>query len=200
MIGMKLSKLVLIGLFMFKQMDDDGTGVIEGQVKEVPDMTVDQVQADAKRRKFLKIMSQIESSGGKNKKHKTMESGLHAGTTAIGSYGLMPSTIDEMTNRMKLEGKLNPRVQELYKEDLTPQERADRVSADPELEDLYANKMYDHVNSRFGGDEEKMNHSWQYGQNLKPEKLTPDVLEKSPRTAKFRAISSMIDNKPKNIM
>ena len=45
--------------------------------------------------RFLYYISQNESSGGKNINHKTETSGLHAGDTAMGAYGLMPKTRED---------------------------------------------------------------------------------------------------------
>ena len=177
---------------MFKMMN--GGSSIEGDVKETPDTTVEQAQQQAKRNKFLKIMSTIESSSGKNTQHRTLSSGIHKGERAIGQYGLMPNTIDEMHTRMKLDGQEDPRIKELYEQNLTPQERADRISSDPELEGVIANKLYDHVNERFQGDEEKMDHAWQYGHNINPTKLTPKVLQKSDRVKKYQLIKDSLDN------
>jgi hypothetical protein len=43
--------------------------------------------------KFLSIIRFLESSDGKNIKHRMILSGIHKGTAAIGDYGLMPNTI-----------------------------------------------------------------------------------------------------------
>jgi hypothetical protein len=49
--------------------------------------------------KFLANIRTIESAGGKNLRHPTVEGGLHDGDAAIGEYGLMPNTIQEYKNK-----------------------------------------------------------------------------------------------------
>src|SRR5260221_13177133 len=62
---------------------------------------------------FLQKIQQIESSGGKNLEHPTVEGGIQAGDQAIGRYGLMPNTIKELVNRRRLEGTSTPELQDL---------------------------------------------------------------------------------------
>lgn len=49
----------------------------------------------------LQILSQLESSGGKNKIHAMQNSGIHKGTRSVSSYGLMPNTVSEFVKRNK---------------------------------------------------------------------------------------------------
>lgn len=49
----------------------------------------------------LKILAQLESSGGKRREHALQKSGIHKGTRAISSYGLMPNTVAEFVKRNK---------------------------------------------------------------------------------------------------
>ena len=64
-------------------------------------MSDDQKQ---KVQRFLKTIQMIESSGGKNFNHPEIESGIHEGHRAIGNYGLMPNTVQEIATRMKRKG------------------------------------------------------------------------------------------------
>jgi hypothetical protein len=160
----------------------------------VPDRSVEDIMLEkdsklaeeqAKRDQFLKATRQIESSGGYDTEHDMMTDGLHAGQRAVGSLGFMPKTIKEMTKRMgdEVPEGLRP-ITEIKDE----QEMADLVAQDPEIEQALADKMYDHLNKRAGGDLEKMNHMWQQGHNMNPDKIAPDVLESHPRTEKFRKL------------
>lgn len=49
----------------------------------------------------LAILKQLESSGGKNRVHAMQKDGIHKGTRAVSSYGLMPNTIAEFVKRNK---------------------------------------------------------------------------------------------------
>ncbi len=144
---------------------------------------------------FLGRTSQIESGSNTNTNHAVMPAGIHEGQKAVGQYGLMPNTINEMSNRMKTEGRLPQEIKLMREMGLSDQQIADKVAQDPELEQQLADRLYEHVNKRFAGDEEKMNHSWMYGHNLSPDKITPEVLEASPRTEKFRRLRDKMRKK-----
>lgn len=49
----------------------------------------------------LKVLAQLESSGGTKKVHDLQTSGIHKGTRAVSSYGLMPNTVAEFVKRNK---------------------------------------------------------------------------------------------------
>lgn len=121
-----------------------------------------------KKAKFLQAMSMLESSGGKNLKHKTIKHGIHAGDAATGQYGLMPNTIDEMKRRAKLAG-----------EEI------------PEGEEQVANKLYEHISAKTD-DPVKQAHMWQHGHNMDPDDLTEDVLSKSERATRFRGLQGKL--------
>jgi hypothetical protein len=121
-----------------------------------------------KKSKFLKAMSMLESSGGKNLNHKTIQHGIHAGDAATGQYGLMPNTIDEMQHRAELAGE-----------------------EVPEGEEAVASKLYDHIAAKTN-DPVKQAHMWQHGHNIDPDKLTEDVLANSERANRFRGLQGKL--------
>lgn len=49
----------------------------------------------------LKHLADIESSGHKNRVHALQTGGIHAGTRAVSSYGLMPATLKEIATKHK---------------------------------------------------------------------------------------------------
>lgn len=100
--------------------------------------------------RFLQYISQLESSGGKNTNHPTMHTGIHAGDTAEGQYGLMPNTKDELMKR--------------YPAELT----------DDSSNDAYANKLAERVLNRSKGDETTAAGLWNQGHNA-PEEAFPDI-------------------------
>lgn len=97
--------------------------------------------------RFLRIAGLLESSGGTNTKHKTIESGLHAGDAAQGTYGMMPNTMEELQKRY-------------------PNSLGERSSTDD-----YANKMAELVLNRAKGDEKLAAALWHEGHNTAPEKF-----------------------------
>jgi hypothetical protein len=181
--------MILIGMIMAFYIPDEES--IDGEVKETPDTTVDGVLEETKMRKFLEDQAMIESSGGKNTNHKLMTGGIHKGHRAVGRYGFMPLTIQEMYERAKMEQKANPKLNELFKQKKDLQEIANSVAEDPELEDEIAKQMYRHVNARMGGDEEKMSHVWEHGHNLSSDKLDENLLNESNRVQKFRNLRKL---------
>lgn len=96
--------------------------------------------------RFLDAIKQVESSGGKNLNHPVIESGIHAGQSAIGSYGLMPNTIKEIKKRFP-------------------------ASVETNNEDILARKLAEYIAKKTGNDKEAMAASWFYGHNLPPERL-----------------------------
>ena len=56
---------------------------------------------------FLEAIAGVESSGGVNFNHPTIKTGIHKGQRAAGTYGLMPNTVKEVVNRMRLEGNVS---------------------------------------------------------------------------------------------
>ncbi len=119
--------------------------------------------------KFAKLISQLESSGGKNTKHQAIEGGLQDGQVAVGKYGLLPNTIEEMVKRAQLEGTSLPEMDELS--GMEQSSISQRVAKNPELEEEIAFRLYDHI-SKKTKDPEKMAYMWNSGHNMDPEKAT----------------------------
>lgn len=121
------------------------------------------------KRAFLDATSKIESSGGKDFSHADIESGIHAGSRAMGSYGLMPNTIKEMRKRYP---NWEP-YQEL--EGLPDKEIIKRVEADKELDKDVAEPLADYVLSKYK-DPRVANYAWQWGQNTPVDKAENEVM------------------------
>jgi hypothetical protein len=122
-------------------------------------MAPEQPQSSGKE-DFLQAIRLTESSGGTNTNHATMKRGIHAGTAAIGDYGLMPNTVNEMAVRMGRKHPLNSYAK------MDQNEIRDSFKKNPDHEKQMADFMADHVNKRFGGDERKMAYAWFQGHNL----------------------------------
>lgn len=143
---------------------------------------MDQQQIEA----FLRRIGQIESSGGRNLNHKTMEHGMHKGDAALGTYGFMPNTIDEMLIRMKQENVLSPELAALKGK--KGDELKQAYYSSPDIEKALANYMAKRVLERQGGDELKAAYSWYHGHNLSPDRITPDKIEQADYTKKYRKL------------
>ena len=120
------------------------------------------------RKKFLQLMSLLESSGGKDLNHQTMTRGIHVGDTAQGQYGLMPNTIEEFKHRAKLSKRTVPKN-----------------------EAQIANRLAEHLEAKTE-DPEKQAYMWQYGHNLNPDEIDQETIETSPRVLKFRELKQKL--------
>lgn len=152
---------------------------------------------------FLKIISMIESSGGKNFNHPEIESGIHEGHRAAGRYGLMPNTMKEIANRMAQEGKLSDEVQNIT--NLPADQMKAAIEKNPMYEQQLAEYLAGKVLERQHGDEEKAAYSWFQGHNLSPKEIEErgykdhDYVKKfneyrNPQS--FRQIADLIKKKP----
>lgn len=152
---------------------------------------MDQQQArdEAENRKeqleqFLNTISKIESSGGKNFDHDLITSGIHKGHKAVGSYGLMPNTIYEVLNRMRIDGSLPQELQHLEK--LKPQQVKQVLEGKPDQEKMIAEYLGQKVLNRQGGDEEKAAYSWFQGHNLTPQEINQREYSQHDYVNKYR--------------
>lgn len=123
-------------------------------------------------KRFLHAISMNETSGGKNLDHETMQSGIHQGSTAVGAYGLMPNTVQEMHRRMRNEGRsdFDPDVV-----NADPQQVEELLRSNPGLQQQAAEYMASHLINKTGGDLDAAAYGWRYGHNQSPD----DLIEKS---------------------
>jgi len=134
--------------------------------------------------KFLEKISQIESSGGKNTNHKTMESGIHSGDSAFGNYGLMPNTVKEMAKRERMSGgkELSPLLE------MDGEQIKQYLRDKPEAEQIIARGLARKLLTRFGSPEEAA-YAWNQGHNLSPEKLAKRNFQDHDYVKKFQKLS-----------
>ena len=123
---------------------------------------------------FLKKISTLESSSGTNTNHQMVNSGMHSGTAAVGQYGLMTLTAQDLDRQFKIN-KL---------QDMQPNEVSDKLKEDPELQDQLASSLADKLLIKKTPEEAA--YSWEHGQYSKP---TPDELENSGRVRSFRVLN-----------
>jgi len=137
---------------------------------------------------FLNTISQIESSGGKNFDHQQMKGGIHSGDKAIGRYGLMPNTVNETLNRLRMSGQLTPELAELNKLDSATLKST--LEGNPGLEDQIAKSLADRVLAK-QQDEEKAAYSWNQGHNLTPERIAERPYQEHDYVKKYNAYKKL---------
>lgn len=143
---------------------------------------------------FLQKIAQIESAGGKYTKHKTMRSGMHKGSSAIGTYGLMPNTIAEIIQRSKQEPNADPNI--LALEALKEDQLRQKLEQNPNLQDSLARNLAGRVLDRFAGDELRSAYAWNMGHNLPSKRITKEKLAGSPYVQKYQKLSAKKQEDP----
>lgn len=127
-------------------------------------------------REFLKKMSLIESSGGQNTNHPQVNTGINAGTSAVGEYGIMPLTAQTLDKKYGIN----------QLQDMNPDDISDKLSDNPELQQRLAETFASKLLSQ--NPTETAAYKWQYGQNSHPD---PDTIDQSDRIRKFRALQNV---------
>ncbi len=141
---------------------------------------------------FLKIISQIESSGGKNFAHPQIQNGIQAGTSAAGQYGLMPNTIQELINRQRLSGQINPVMRGIASE--SPDQMKSHVESHPDIENQLASQLANKVLNK-SNDPAMAAYMWHSGHNLQPEQVQQRDYMNDPYVQKFINLQKLMEKK-----
>lgn len=141
---------------------------------------------DDRVKQFLSRISQLETSGGKNLNHKVITDGLQSGQKAIGRYGLLNNTIQEVLNRKRMAGDINPDLAALRNQDQEAVRAA--LTERPELEDEIAGSLAERILDRNEGNDAAAAYSWLNGSNLAPERITTDKLVNSDYVQKYQKL------------
>lgn len=145
----------------------------------------DQAEAD----RFLDVIQQIESSGGRNFAHPTIKSGIHRGDNAIGNFGLMPNTVAEIRNRMRTSGDLSDDIRDVA--NLPAKEMKAALESDPTKERMLADYLAKHVLNKFD-DEEKAAYGWFQGHNMSPERMEREPYKEHDYVKKYRRFKKLL--------
>lgn len=129
---------------------------------------------------FLNTISQIESSGGQNTDHPVVQGGIQNGQQAMGNYGLMPNTVQELNNRARLSNTLTPQM-------AAAQRNPAMVQQDPNMQKQYANQLADYVLNKFQ-DPNMAAYAWNKGHNLTPQEIKERDYMSDPYVQKFHKI------------
>lgn len=141
----------------------------------------------AKEDKFLHNLMQLESGGGKNTQHEKVKHGHLKGEKAIGRWGMMPSTMDEILGRLERIGKLHPAMKPLQHMDRDA--RAAYLAKKPHVELEMARYLARHVMARSKGDLLRAAYSWNNGHNLYPHEISDDELHGSTYVKDFAQLA-----------
>lgn len=145
------------------------------------------------KKQFLDIIRQIESSGGKNLDHNTINYGMHKGDAAIGEYGIMPKTTDEFIRRRELKNKYGP--DEALMSKMSDEELTEFLKDQDRVEQNLAEDIADRVLARSKGDVEKAAYMWNQGHNKLASSIDPEDLNSSDYVQKFRGIRGTLNKK-----
>lgn len=106
----------------------------------------------------LERISQIESSGGKNKNHAKTLVGVNAGDTAAGSTGLMPIMARETISK-------NPELKHKYSHlaSLSNDAFTDHLNKNPSDEADISNHHWARLDKKFGSDSARKAYAWRNG-------------------------------------
>lgn len=133
--------------------------------------------------RFLDSISMVESSGGKNFKHRTMQSGPHKGDTAIGHYGLMPNTIQEIARREDMADNLPEDMREISR--MPSSEMKQYLESNPEMEENFARSLATKVINEQPNDEMAA-YSWFQGHNKSPLDIKKENYENHDYVNKYK--------------
>jgi hypothetical protein len=102
-----------------------------------------------------------------------MQSGMHKGTSAVGDYGLMPLTAQDIAKQSNISDL----------EQLDANEVQSKLKEDPELAKRLSETMASKLLNK--NDEESAAYKWLHGQYSQP---TQEELNASDRVRKFRVL------------
>lgn len=147
----------------------------------------------SKRKRFLNIIKQIESSGGKDLNHKILESGMHKGDAAMGEYGIMPKTAEEFIKRREMKDQFGP--DEALMRQMDSGQLKEFLADQDRIEQNLADDIATRVLKRSKGDEEKAAYMWNQGHNKLASSIDEEDLDNADYIKKFRKLK---DNLGKN--
>jgi len=109
--------------------------------------------SDYSQEKMLNAISQVESSGGKNTKHKPTSMGQ-----AYGKFALMPDVVHDTI-------RLNPDLKRQHSKalNLNGKDLHHYLQDNPKLEQEIANKHLSRLEHHFGQDPNKLSFAWNHG-------------------------------------
>ncbi len=139
--------------------------------------------------RFLWNIQQIESGGGTNVNHKPIASGKFKGMRAVGRWGLLKPTVDELISRSRLAGTLTPEMQKL--ETMSRENLDHHFKKNPDVELNLARQLADHVLKRQSGNHQRAAFAWLHGHNMFPSDIDKRTLLHSGYVRKYKAVDKL---------
>lgn len=125
---------------------------------------------------FLHKIAFLESSYGQNLNHPEVTRGPNSGTSAMGEYGIMPLTAQDLDKQYGIN-----ELQGLNIEDI-PQKMEESPGLDHRIASTLASKLLNKNPSEVAA------YKWEHGQNTKP---SLEQLDNSQRVQRFRVLQGM---------
>lgn len=138
---------------------------------------------------YLKLMSQMESSGNIQKNHPMATHGVNAGDKARGQYALMPNTAYEVLHPKDSKVIAEPSLSD-YR-DLSKEQLAVEIPKNPALEQSIAESYGQRVLNRARTPQEA-SQMWNQGPGMP---LDLDKIQSYPRTQKFNRLLDALKSK-----
>lgn len=107
-------------------------------------------------------MSAIESDHNPEAEHTPVPGEMHQGTSAIGQYGMMPVTIQDIARQIQNKSELDKIVQEA-----DPKQIEEILQSNPQKYEQYTDILADKVLKKAKGDPEEAALKWRWGPNTK---------------------------------
>lgn len=115
--------------------------------------------------KIKRLLGAIESDNNPDAIHKLQKEGIHANTRAIGQYGIMPITAQEMATKNKGDVLDNIVV------NAEPEAVEQILKDNPDKQDELVNKLLEKASKNSKGDLVNTLVRWKHGQNLTNDKV-----------------------------
>lgn len=125
----------------------------------------------------------LESSGGKNKDHERLTTGVNAGQKAGGAFGIVPNSARDFVRQAQNRQYILPEGMEEIKtmpaEDLT-----NKLNNDPEFDNKVSDLASELLLQKAGQSEERAAYGWRRGHNIIG-RTDEDTAKKDPYVQKY---------------
>lgn len=124
--------------------------------------------------KFQQLLSLLESSSGKQLNHAPVEAGMHEGTKAMGEFGLMPVTAQQLSKQDPNKSELDNIIM-----GADPASIEEILASNPGKYQEYIDQMSGQVLDKSKGNAEEAAMRWLAGPNSSKRRIA-NVAEETP--------------------